>query len=51
MQLELPKWIAEAVESDSKKSVQYTIKEILREYLQSEEGRVIRERIREREGV
>lgn len=51
MQLELPKWIAETIESDSKKSVQYTIKEILREYLQSEEGRLIRKRIREREGV
>ncbi|MCP3681960.1 MAG: hypothetical protein GY861_04645 [bacterium] len=51
MELNIPKWMAEEVEKDSTKSVQYTIKEILKEYLRSDEGRKIRKRIREREGV
>lgn len=49
MKLELPKWITDEIELDSNKSVQYVIKEILREYLESNEGGVIRERIRRRE--
>lgn len=51
MQLDLPKWLCEELETDSRKSVQYVIKEILKEYMLSKEGKVIRERIREREGV
>lgn len=51
MDLQLPKWMAKEVESDSPKSVQYIIKEVLKEYLTSEEGMKIRKRIREREGV
>lgn len=51
MILELPKWVCDEIESDSNRSVQYLIKEIIKEYLTSEEGKVIRGRIREREGV
>ena len=51
MILELPKWVCDEIETDSKRSVQYLIKEIVKEYLTSEEGKVIRKRIREREGV
>lgn len=49
MQLNLPKWMCDEIESDSNMSVQYIIKEILKEYLDSEEGRIIRNRIRRRE--
>jgi hypothetical protein len=51
MQLDLPKWMSDEIESDSHKSVQYVIKEIIKEYLESKEGKRIRDRIREREGV
>lgn len=51
MYLELPKWIAEALERESNKSVQYIVKKILREYLVSKEGEELRERIRKEEEV
>lgn len=48
MQLQLPKWMTDSLNEESEKSIQYTIKEVLREYLNSEEGRIIRERIEKR---
>ncbi len=51
MQIQLPKWMIKELEKRLNRSAQYIIKEILKEYLDSEDGGRIRKRIREREGV
>lgn len=51
MELELPKWLVKELSKDTDKSIQYIIKEILKEYVRGEEGRKIRERIIEKERV
>lgn len=58
MDLQLPKWIIEELDKGrGDKSIQTYIKDIMREYVGSEEGEIIRERIDkkrrrvEREGI
>ncbi len=46
MELQLPKWIIEELDKGrGTKSIQTYIKDIMREYVESEEGIIIRERI------
>lgn len=51
MELELPKWLVKELSKDTDKSIQYIIKEILKEYVRGEEGKKIRTKIIEKERV
>lgn len=51
MILQLPKWMCEELYKQAEgATLQYMIKDILREYIGSEEGKIMRERIRIKRG-
>ncbi len=49
--LQLPTWMVKELSNYSDKSTQYIIKNLIKETLNTEEGREILEKLRKREGI